>query len=129
MLTNTDIIIRKPVWTALSKLWLDNELDHHALKNIAQVMSNSGYSLATLSKIYLYEVAPVVYTNLLCPAGVWDGFDESWLHQKIISTLRSRSWFGKVLIKLNRRAMLYANKYSWHILIKRVEALRIEKAK
>lgn len=124
MLTDTDIKSRRPVWTSLSQLWLDNVLDDNDLENIAQVMNNSGYSIDTLHNIYLYEVAPVVYTNLLCPAGVWDGFDESWLHQKIIASLRSRSSLGKIFLKLNRRAMTYASKESWDMLIQRVKELR-----
>ena len=127
MLTATEIINRKPVWTSLSELWLDNVEDYN-LENIAQVMNDSGYSLDTLHRIYLNEVAPVVYANLLCPAGVWDGFDESWLHQKIITSLGSRSWLRKIFLTLNRRAMTYASKQSWDILIERVKELRLEQA-
>jgi hypothetical protein len=71
---------RKPVWTAVSELWLDVHLDTSDLQRIAQVLTASGYSMNELDDIYLYEVAPVVSSNLRLPAGVWDGFDPNWLH-------------------------------------------------
>jgi hypothetical protein len=40
----TEIERRKPVWAALSELWLDAELDEDDLQRIAGVMKRSGYS-------------------------------------------------------------------------------------
>jgi len=40
-------------------------------------MHDSGYSIDELRHIYLYEVAPAVFGNLLTAAGEWAGFDEA----------------------------------------------------
>ena len=72
----TEIERRKPVWAALSELWLDTELTHDDLQRIAGVMKRSSYSLSQLRDIYLFEVAPVVFGNLLTVAGTWSGCDE-----------------------------------------------------
>jgi hypothetical protein len=40
----TEIERRKPVWAALSELWLDTQLTHDDLQRIAAVMKTSGYA-------------------------------------------------------------------------------------
>jgi hypothetical protein len=60
---------RKPVWAALSDLWLDTELKDDDLQRTAGVMKRSEYSINELRDIYLLEVAPVVFPNLLSVAG------------------------------------------------------------
>jgi hypothetical protein len=83
MLTDAELQRRKPLWTALSGLWLDTEIDPPVIRRIARAAINSGYSIVELNEIYLYEVAPVVSANLLIPAGEWAGFDEEWLHAEV----------------------------------------------
>jgi len=124
MLTKADIETRKPVWSALSELWLDNERQADDLAHIAQVMYNSGYSLAELRKIYETEVAPVVYTNLLVPAGEWAGFDDAWLHECIITSLNKKRMLDSLRFKLKRRAMFYVTKTYWLDLESRVQSLK-----
>ena len=51
---------------ALLDLWLDTELTDDDLQRIAGVMKSSGYSVDELRDISLFEVAPVVFPNLLC---------------------------------------------------------------
>lgn len=113
ILSNSDIYLRKPVWSALSMLWLDTELQESEINSIAEIMFKSGYSIKQLHHIYQKEVAPIVYTNLLCPAGEWAGFDEAWLHEKIISSLRSRNCLDYLFFKLNRKLMFYATDELW----------------
>ncbi len=120
MLSNEDINTRKPVWSALSELWLDTELEERDLDRIAEIMFQSGYSIEELHKIYQTEVAPIVYINLLSPAGEWAGFDELWLHEKIISALNSRNSFDRLLLKLKRKLMCYATDKHWMALEIRV---------
>lgn len=48
MFDAAEIERRKPVWAALSKLWLDTELEEHDLQRIAGVMKRSGYSINEL---------------------------------------------------------------------------------
>ena len=70
MLTDAGFERRKPVWTAFSEFWLDIELEDTDLQRIASTAAASGYTVAELRDIYLYEVAPVVSPNLLTVAGV-----------------------------------------------------------
>ena len=60
MITDAEFERRKPVWTAFSEFWLDTELEDSGLRSIARIAAASGYSVAELRDIYLYEVAPVV---------------------------------------------------------------------
>lgn len=124
MLTETQINTRKPVWLALSDLWLDTELDSRWLDSIAVVLVESGLSLDELRDIYRDEVAPVVYANLLSPAGVWAGFDEAWLHQTIVDSLQRRGIFGRLALCFKRRLMLYATEDHWQYLAAKVVAIR-----
>ena len=121
----TEIERRKPVWTALSDLWLDTELDESDLSYITREMHASGYSIQDLRDIYLYEVAPAVYWNLLCVAGEWLGFEDAWLHDKILRSLRTRTRLGRWWIRVRRRRMTYATEHHWGELQRRVEALRV----
>jgi hypothetical protein len=62
-------------------------------------------------------VAPVVYRNLLSFAGVWDGFDEKWLVEKITGLLRKQNIFIRLKHKVMRKIMLYATEDSWKELV------------
>lgn len=61
MFTQDEIGRRKPVWLALSELWLDTELETNDLERIAHLLKRSGFSISELRHIYLEEVAPVLY--------------------------------------------------------------------
>lgn len=117
---------RRPVWVALSELWLDTELSEDDLRRIARVLADSGLSLDELRRVYLVEVAPVVHPNLLCVAGEWTGFDEAWLCSQIVRNLRDRprrtrflSWFP-----LTRGLMTYATERHWRRLAELVREIR-----
>jgi hypothetical protein len=86
---------RRPLWVALSELFLDNEPTPADLARIAQTMADSGLSLRELHEVYTREVAPVVSANLRTVAGVWSGFDETWLCAQIVRHLRHRSWWTR----------------------------------
>lgn len=75
---------RRPVWHALSDLFLDTELDEQHLAWIARILAESGYSDSELESILLREVYPVCLANLHDPAGVWSGFDEDSLEEEIL---------------------------------------------
>lgn len=121
---------RKPVWIALSELWLDTELTDRDLEHIAAIMVESGFSVATLRQIYLTEVAPVVSFNLLCVAGVWTGFDERELCAAIAGNMRNRprrirflAWFPPT-----RCMMTYATEEHWTKLVELVGKRRAKLA-
>jgi hypothetical protein len=115
ILDDTDIERRKPVWIALSDLWLDTELTDEDLRRIADVMRRSGYEVEELREIYLFEVAPVVFPNLLSIAGEWAGFDEEWLVQEVTKQARRRSPVLRTLVKLGlgRWIMTFATERHW----------------
>ncbi|MDR3159088.1 MAG: hypothetical protein LBU11_08800 [Zoogloeaceae bacterium] len=106
---------RKPVWTAFSTFWLDAELGDADLRYIARVAAASGYSVAKLRDIYLYEVAPVVSANLLTTAGEWAGLDEQWLHAEARKRAEHRGlWLRfRVFIRIGRGLMTYATEPYW----------------
>jgi hypothetical protein len=124
MLTDEELQRRKPLWTALSELWLDTELDPADIQRIADAVIESGYSEAELNAIYLYEVAPVVSANLLSVAGEWAGFDEEWLHAKARKRAESRSlWLSFwVWTGFGRKLMTYATEEHWQAIIGQVQA-------
>ena len=73
---------RVPVWIALSWLYLDTEVEafHDA---IAATLAASPFPLDELQAMLMHDAHPVLFTNLMAPAGVWDGFDEDWLVERI----------------------------------------------
>ena len=125
-LSATELARRKPVWIALSDLWLDTEFTPADEKRVAAVLIASHYPVPELEEIYLYEVAPVVSGNLLAVAGVWQGFDEAWLcaaarrraEQRALSVgIGMRLW---VRYGLGRRMMTYATAQHWRAIMAHV---------
>ncbi len=122
---------RKPVWSAVAELWLDTEITRDLVRHVARVAITSGYDLVQLNDIYLYEVAPVVWLNLLAPADVWDAFDdvwdafdEAWLHAEARKRAESRSLSLRLWIwsGVGRRLMTYATDEHWREIVKLVQA-------
>lgn len=99
-LSGSELQRRRPVWTTLSELWLDMELDRRDLERIAGTLADSGYSIGELDEIYLYEVAPVVSSNLRVPAGVWEAFDPDWLHAQVQQRAEHRSVWLRLWISI-----------------------------
>jgi hypothetical protein len=114
---------RKPVWAALSELWLDTELSENDLQRIAEVMKNSGYSVSQLRDIYQFEVAPVVFPNLLVVAGEWAGFDEEWLFSQAAKRARKRSLSLRAFVKIGigKWLMTFGTERHWVRLARIVE--------
>lgn len=77
-----DDAARIPVWIALSELYLDTEVEHFH-DAIAATLAASPFDLEELHAMLMHDVHPVLFTNLMAPAGVWDGFDEAWLVERI----------------------------------------------
>lgn len=89
---------RRPVWLAMSELFLDTELSRGDVAHMAEALAASPYELPELQAILFDEVAPVLGSNLVSPAGVWSGFDPAWLEQQIVRRarrpLRRPRWLG-----------------------------------
>lgn len=64
-------------------LCVDTELQEEDFQWIAKQIIASGYSLEHTRRILLEEVLPVCSGNLHTPAGVWQGFDLTWLGSRI----------------------------------------------
>jgi hypothetical protein len=115
-----DIESRRPVWAALSELFLDANLDSADVNRIAKTLAGSRYSLHELDQILLWEVYPACRSNLLSIAGEWAGFDPEWLESRILPgpSPVARAWAGTV----GRLGMF--SSVSWRTIKRRVEAER-----
>lgn len=89
-LPSLEIDRRRPVWVALSELYLDTELQPSDHERIADAIIASGYSIVEVEHILRREVGPIVSVNMLSVAGEWAGFDEDWLVEAILK--RQNSW-------------------------------------
>ena len=77
---------RTRLWSALSDVFVDNEVDYKA---IARQLA--GFDLATIEVAFFEEVAPVCYSNLQAPIPpIWTAFDSTWLTETIESTQETR---------------------------------------
>jgi hypothetical protein len=128
ILDDEQIPERRPLWMALSSLWLDTELSTEDLERIARIMANTDLTIEQLHEIYCVEVAPVVWPNMLAVAGVWNGFDEEWLCSQIIRNLRKRPrrtrfWSS---FRPTQRVMLYGTDQYWTRLVELVRKYREE---
>jgi len=109
---------RRPVWRALSELYLDTSY-RNAVRAAARELARSPYPLHELRAILFDEVHPVLARNLCVTAGVWDGFDQDWLAGSIARNLRRPRW----LRPRGRCQRRYAISL-WCLLEPRVAALR-----
>jgi hypothetical protein len=83
-----DLDRRRPIWSALSDLFLDTELTNGVLTWIGKQVIASGYSPAEVQSILWNEVFPVLEANLRSPAGVWEGYELDWLEKQILHYLK-----------------------------------------
>jgi hypothetical protein len=83
LLTSQDLTARRPVWLALSTMFLDADV---ALTRgaRAQALADSPYSAAELEHILIEEVYPACWANLNAVNGERVGFDPAWLQATII---------------------------------------------
>ena len=125
-LTDTEIEHRKPVWIALSDLFLDTDVTL-SYEYIARVCAESRYSSNELRDILKHEVAPVVCFNLMSVAGEWVGFDEQWLVTRIRKKINRRSGIFATLLKPFKFGLFGFDTYldeHWREIGLRIEELR-----
>jgi len=84
--TPEHLVRRRPVWEAMSDLFLDTELTEGCYRWIARRVVESGYSPAEIRAILWDEVYPVAESNLRHPAGAWAGISVEWLEVQIMDT-------------------------------------------
>ncbi|MBP1166293.1 hypothetical protein JOE44_003177 [Chryseobacterium sp. PvR013] len=90
---------RKLVWLALADLYLDTELQEWQFQYITGIFLKSPFNLEKIKKIDQYEVFPVLFSNLLNPAGEWAGFEEKRLVKNIMTWMEFRSKLDILAIK------------------------------
>lgn len=83
-----DLDHRRPVWDALSSLFLDTDTSLSREWRV-KLLASSPYSVEQLEHILVDEVYPICRWNLFSIAGEWAGFDMAWLEKKILRRLRS----------------------------------------
>jgi hypothetical protein len=83
-----DLRQRRPVWAALSDLFLDTDTSLTRSWRVG-VLAASPYSIEELQGILLDEVYPVCRSNLRSIAGEWTGFDSEWLEASILRRMQS----------------------------------------
>ncbi|TPN82316.1 DUF7079 family protein [Aquimarina algicola] len=104
---------RKPIWIVLSEFYLDTELQEHDFRYIAKIIINSPYSLEKVKEINVFEVFPVLQSNLLSVAGEWAGFNEEWLITEILSSLQNRNKLQELNIKAQFKIHKWMQKDYW----------------
>jgi len=121
MLARRDIAARRPVWSALSDLYLDADY-RRFVRGAARELAASPYSLDELREILMREIHPLLSRNLCVTAGVWDRFDQQWIAERIARAQRRAAW-------LRPRAW-FARRYAqllWRLLGPRIERARRER--
>jgi len=91
---------RKPIWIALSDFYVDTELQDSDYKHIASIFKKSPYSLKEIKQIDKEEVFPILHHNLLAVAGIWTGFQEEWLVNKITKKIQNRTAFSRLINRI-----------------------------
>ena len=94
-----DLERRRPVWAAMSELFLDKQLDTRDHVRIAQILQQSGYSIDELDSILWLELSPALWPNLRSVAGEWAGFDLGWIERQVVTRPQSvlRRWCSHLL--------------------------------
>lgn len=101
-----DLEHRRPVWEALSSLFLDTDTSLLRSWRVG-ILAASPYSIEELQEILVDEVYPVCRSNLFSIAGEWAGFDPEWLENRILRRLRSpfhrwrRFSLGRITVHLS----------------------------
>lgn len=98
---------RKPVWQALSNMYLDTENTDAEFESIARAIQASGYSMQEADRIDWTEVFPLVGMNLLSVAGAWswDAFDVDEIARGVQRLRKSSTWAGRSFTALMARSM------------------------
>lgn len=112
-----DVERRDPVWQAYARLYLDTDY-RREVRAAAREAAAFGYTEAELHMILLHEVHPVLRSNLVATAGVWDGFDPDWLRARILHRSRRPRW-----LRLDGCLRAHAE-HLWRLLAPRIRRLR-----
>lgn len=113
MKNKIDIENRKPIWIAVSELYLDTELGKNDFKHIAIIIKESPYTFKEVKEIDKNEVFPILQYNLLSVAGEWAGFDDKWLIDEIEKSINKRNFIKQQFLKLFYFMFKSMNEENW----------------
>ncbi len=117
-----DLDARRPVWLALSDLYLDTEY-RSFVRVAARELARSAYATGELHAILFDEVHPILAHNLCVTTGVWERFDQAWLAERILAQQQRPRWLRARGLCLRRYALLL-----WRLLEPRIESARMMRA-
>ena len=86
-MTAEELELRKPVWVAMSDLFLDTDVRVH-FAFAALKLAESPFIVEQLTEIFTHELAPALGGNLISVAGEWAGFDSEWVVETVLKGLR-----------------------------------------
>ncbi|ATE63268.1 DUF7079 family protein [Rhizorhabdus dicambivorans] len=96
-LSAAEIENRLPLWTALSELFLDTEVDY---RRLADAVRMSGFALHDVEIILRSEVFPAFVGAMHPVAGEWIPWDEAEVREIVTRSMAgNRPWFGSMLRK------------------------------
>lgn len=87
------ITARKPVWIALSQLFIVSEYQDSP-ETIARTLATSPYTIDEIDSILRYEITPILRANLSIFAWPGDTFDKAWLVKKLTSRINRKPLFS-----------------------------------
>lgn len=93
------IVERVPVWTVLSELFLDTELEEDDLRRIAGKLRETSYGPMEIERILRNEVMPAFGPNLLSAAGEWTPWTEGEVREIMVRSLE-RSNLARLLARI-----------------------------
>lgn len=74
---------RLPLWRAFSEFFLDTEVQEYVHAYVAREIRASGLTLQEAESVLWNEVYPVLSPNLISITGVWSGWPDEWLVERI----------------------------------------------
>ncbi len=109
-LSESEIVARVPVWTALAQLFRDNTMQGAAYDAVAAVLRGAGLDAAAARHILVHEVAPVFYEQLESAEANWTGWSaaevERMMREFLAKSASRRKWLGVQAGRMSRRVML-----------------------
>lgn len=100
---------KEKVLRAISTFYLDVEISEQGFLQLAEVFKHSGYIIGELRKMDYLEVHPILNANLKIVAGIWSGFDDSWMDQIKDRPTRWR----RIGFKIRKRLNCLPNQHYW----------------
>lgn len=124
LLAPEDLADRRPVWAALSSMFLDADVTLTRTWRV-EVLARSPYPTQMLEQILTEEVYPVCWGNLNSGRPVVSSFDAAWLEATILQQGASPQMYAH-LLSLARMAVPHSTE--WQATRDAVAALRGEPA-